>query len=91
MKRKSLFSLLNFVPFFLLTAFVVTCSVLLMLANADLPESFYRERAPLVFINVIVLSTLFTLIDFIRRKITIERPVKAIVKAGDVSARGIFP
>lgn len=90
MKRKSLFFLLNFVPFFLLTAFIVTCSVLLMLANADLPESFYRERAPLVFINVIVLSTLFTLIDFIRRKITIERPVKAIVKAGERICKGDF-
>lgn len=90
MKRKSLFSLFDFIPFFLLTAFVVTCSVLLMLTNVDLPESFYRERAPMVFINVIVLSALFTFIYFIRRKITIERPVKAIVRAGERLCKGDF-
>lgn len=89
-KKGSLFSPWNFVWFFFTAAFVVSCCMLLFLQNADLPDEFYRKRAPLVFLNVIVISVIFTFIDLVRRKITVERPVKEILKAGKKICEGDF-
>lgn len=46
--------------------------------------------AKLTFANVIVLTFIFTLIDGIRRKFIVERPVKQIVKAADKIIQGDF-
>jgi len=90
---RSLFSVWNFVIFFILVAFVVTCSFLLFFSGADIPEQVYRERAKITFFNVIILSVIFTLVDVFRRKYTIERPLIRILDAthkitkGDLKAR----
>ena len=91
--RRSLFSVWHFGVFFLLVAFVVSCCFLLFLTDAHLPESLIRERAPRTFLNVVFLSLLFTLLDSLRRKITVEIPVRHIleatekIKAGDFDVR----
>lgn len=90
---RSLFSIWNFVIFFILVAFVVTCSFLLFFSGADIPEQVYRDRAKVTFFNVFLLSAIFTLVDVFRRKYTIERPLIRIVEAthkitkGDLKAR----
>ncbi|MBQ9700995.1 MAG: hypothetical protein IJV71_10305, partial [Lachnospiraceae bacterium] len=77
--NRSMFSIWNFVVFFIMVAFVVTCSFLLFFSGADVGEEIFRERAKITFFNVILLSIIFTLIDVIRRKLTIERPLKRIL------------
>ena len=87
---RSLFSVWNFVIFFILVAFVVTCSFLLFFSGADIPDQVYRDRAKITFVNVILLSAIFTIIDVVRRKYTIERPLKRILEETDKITKGDF-
>lgn len=89
-------SIWNFLTFFILTAFIVSCCMILFLdvLSSELGVDFTRENisaaAKLTFMNVILLTTIFTIIDIIRRKITVERPVKRIVEAADKMVKGDF-
>ncbi|MBE5794634.1 MAG: HAMP domain-containing histidine kinase [Clostridiales bacterium] len=89
----------HYIVFFLLVAFLVTCCIMLF-TNAlmdslgvVLTEENLATAAKLTFINVIALSMLFTLIDTLRRKVTVERTARRIseaarrIVAGDFSAR----
>lgn len=76
--------------FFLSTAFVVTCSMLLFLWNIDLSVTQLKASAPKTFINILFLSFMFCLIDGIKRKITVEKPLKEILKATDRITNGDF-
>ncbi len=59
----------------------------------ELTEEQVRAFAPGVFYNTFILAALFTLVDMLRRKWTVERPAKEIQKGlnalmkGDYSAR----
>lgn len=83
----------RFFVFFLLVAFVVTCNVVLFIKQITFTEDEIRMAAPIVFFNVIFLSTLFYAIDAIRRYLTVTKPVQRIhegleqVVAGDFSVR----
>lgn len=85
--------LYNFVLFFAIIAFSVTCSILLFFSGIEMSEAQVREIAPVVFINVILLTVIFVVADHIRRRITVERPSEEIQKAltkmkqGDFNAR----
>lgn len=101
-KRKEvlqrLFSFLrNFLLFFCIISFVITCSFLLFFSSVDLTEEDVRAVAPVVFFNVFILTVLFVLADTVRRKITVDRPAREIQKVleklmqGDFSARISVP
>jgi len=87
------------IVFFLLAAFLVTCCILLFTRTLMdsmgivLTEVNLNTAAKLTFINVIALSLLFTLIDTLRRKLTVERTARRIaaaakqIVAGDFSVR----
>lgn len=89
----------NFFIFFLLLAFVITCCTMLFVSTlADslrltLTDAMISKAAKLTFLNVILLSILFSAFDTVRRKLTVERPVKRItaavekIMAGDFSVR----
>lgn len=83
----------NFFVFFLLIGFVVTCNFILFLHSVNMEESEIREAAPITFINVLLLSLLFALIDVFRRMWMINRPVRRIRQgmkkmiAGDFQTR----
>lgn len=83
----------NFVLFFAIIGFAVTCSVLLFFSVIEMPEEQIREIAPIVFINVILLTVIFVAIDAIRRRITVDKPSEEIqntlsrMKQGDFDAR----
>ncbi|MBQ8556617.1 MAG: sensor histidine kinase, partial [Clostridia bacterium] len=89
----------HYLVFFLMVAFLVTCCI--MLFTRTLMDSMgvvltgenLNTAAKLTFINVVGLSLLFTLIDELRRKLTVERTARRIAEAakrivaGDFTAR----
>lgn len=95
----SLFSLRSYLLFFGLVAFLVTCCFLLFVGalqrslGMEFEEAQIKFAATITFGNVIFLSLLCTLLDGIRRKVTVQRPVNRILQAthaltqGDFSAR----
>lgn len=94
--KKILFSVWSFLVFFILTAFIVTCCMLLFLKilSSEMGIRLTRDNigiaARLTFGNVILLTVIFTLTDGIRRKWNVERPVKQIVEAADKMIQGDF-
>lgn len=95
-KKKILKSIGSYFAFFAMVAFLVTCSTMLfatMLSrslNVTLDGENLNEAAKLTFLNVILLSILFTVIDTIRRKLTIERAAKQIKEAASRLVKGDF-
>lgn len=84
----------RYVMYFLLMAFVITCCMLLFTKTmtAATGEALSEEQismaAKLTFLNVVLLSLICTVIDEIRRKYMVERPVKKIVAAGERLMQG---
>ena len=93
---KVLLALNNYLVFFLLVAFVITCCTMLfvrVLTNTlgvTLTEDNLAAAAKLTFANVVFLSAVFTLIDGIRRKLTVDRPVEQIRQAAQKITEGDF-
>lgn len=90
--KHSLFSWGQYVLFFLLISFVVTCSFLLFIDGLDinLEQLDIRRSAITTFVNILLLSVLFTVMYSIWRMITVERPVKRILRATRQVTRGDF-
>ena len=94
--KKWLFSLWRYLIFFLLMAFVVTCCMVLFLnevtrvTGLELTREHIEQAAKLTFLNVVLLSLLCTVIDAIRRKVMVDRPVKQIVRAAEQITQGDF-
>ncbi|MBO5208853.1 MAG: HAMP domain-containing histidine kinase [Lachnospiraceae bacterium] len=80
----------QFVVFFLLIAFVVTCNFLLFLNSMDLNETAVRDAAPVTFVNILLLTVIFGVFDAIRRKQMISKPVKRIQSGIDRVIKGDF-
>ncbi len=89
-------TLYHYLIFFLLVAFLVSCTMLLFVGtfSKDLGIVLTGENldraAKLTFLNVILLSILFTIIDIVRRKLTTERIVKKIAEATRNQVNGNF-
>ena len=100
MKKPSLRSILrtinNYVVFFLVVAFAVTCCMLLFVNTlADTMDLTFTEEniasaAKLTFGNVILITLLFGTIDYVRRKRMVDRPVKIITDATEKIMQGDF-
>lgn len=86
----------HFLLFFLLVAFVITCCTMLFVStmskelNITLTSENLNTAAKLTFINVAILSFIFTVIDALRRKFTVEKPVKQITEAAEKIMQGDF-
>lgn len=80
----------NFLIFFLMIAFVVTCNFLLFLNLIDISETAVKDAASVTFFNVLLLTLLFCISDTIRRKHMISKPVKRIQKGIDNVMKGDF-
>ncbi len=91
-----LFALRRYIIFFLLMAFVITCCMTLFLdmmtrtTGLELTQEHVEQAAKVTFLNVILLSLLCTVIDGIRRKFMVDRPVGKIVKAAERMVKGDF-
>lgn len=93
---RSLFSPWSYFLFFLLVSFLVSCCFLLFLGalQAEVGIEFSKQQiqfaAKITFVNVVFLSLLCALFDGIRRKITVEKPVRRILEAAHRLSEGDF-
>ncbi len=104
MKRENAVSRLigafsNFFVFFLIVAFVTTCCIMLFVSalqdtiNHEFTEEEIAVAAKMTLVNVVLLSVVLATVDHIRRRYTVDRPVKRITEAtakmidGDFSVR----
>ena len=97
--RRALRELSSFLLFFLSVGFVVSCCMMLFLnvLSREMGIVYTSENiadaAKITFLNVVIITVIFKTVDFIRRKIMVERPVKKItdtakkITNGDFSAR----
>ncbi len=76
--------------------FLITCCMLLFLntmaraMEISFTEENIRTAAIITFVNVVFLSLVCTIIDGVRRKLTIDRPVRRIVAAAGQIAKGNY-
>ena len=89
----------NYVIFFFVVAFAVSCCMLLFLSvladsmGLQFDSSNIATAAKLTFGNVVLITLIFGTVDYIRRKQMVDRPVKIITDAtakimqGDFSVR----
>ena len=86
----------NFFIFFLLAAFVTTCCITLFITalQGTIGRRFTEEEialaAKITMINVVLISIAMAVIDHLRRKVTVERPVKKITEATSKMIEGDF-
>ena len=94
--RKVLQLVSHFAVFFLLFGFLLTCCMLLFVTtmvrtmDLTLASEHIQLAAKLTFVNVVFLSLVCTLIDRIRREITVNRKVKRITDAAQKMMQGDF-
>ncbi len=94
--RQVLRAVNNYVVFFLVVAFAVTCCMLLFVRTlaASMGLEFTPENvgqaAKLTFGNVVLITLLFATIDHIRRSFMVDRPVKRITEAAERIMQGDF-
>ena len=86
----------HYVVFFLLVAFVVTCCTMLFISELQrtMGFSFTQDNiqlaAKFTFLNVLLITTLFTSFDALRRRLMIERPLRRITAAAQKIMEGDF-
>ena len=94
--RQALKTINSYVVFFMTVAFAVSCCMMLFLnVLADsmglrFDATNIATAAKLTFGNVLLITFLFGTADFIRRKITVDRPVKRITTATQKIMQGDF-
>lgn len=99
--RRLLVALNHYIVFFLLVAFITTCCMSLFVTtmsrtlNITLTDEVLSDAARLTFNNVVLLSVIFTVMDYLRRKFTVCLPVKRITEAaekwfGEISASALI-
>ena len=86
----------HYFVFFILVASVITCCTMLFVSTLSetlritLSNENLESAAKLTFLNVILLSLILTFGDGIRRKLTVERPIKHITQAAEKITQGDF-
>jgi len=94
--KKAMPGIRNFLVFFLLVAFVISCCLLLFVSTMQdsIGRAFTREEitnaAKATMMNVILISFGMAVLDYLRRKITVERPVQRIREAAEKMIQGDF-
>ena len=92
--RQILKALNRYILFFLMVAFLISCCMMLFVTTfagtmeLALTNENLGDAAKITFLNVLLLSLLLTIGDEIRRKLTVERPVKRITQAAEKIMQG---
>ncbi len=85
-----------FLVIFAVVAFTITCCTMLFVSTLrdslgiTLTSENIGNAAKITFVNVVLLSLLFTLFDIVRRKLTVDRPVRQITQAAERLIQGDF-
>ncbi|MGN0621330.1 MAG: ATP-binding protein [Porcipelethomonas sp.] len=93
---KALLFLNHYIIFFMLAAFVITCCMTLFVSTLskslgmEFSEADLETAAKLTFGNVVILSFVFTVLDVVRRKFSVNRPIKKIMGAAEKIMHGDF-
>lgn len=88
--------LAKYFTFFLIVAFVTTCCLMLFVTalaespGIELNGENISVAAKLTLVNVLLISLIFTVIDTIRQRYTVDRPVRQITEAAERMIRGDF-
>ncbi len=101
MKDRKLFKRLikafsRFFVFFLLVAFVITCCLTLFVSvmgealGITFTQNNIASAAKITMVNVIFISLALFIFDTVRRKLTVDRPVKLISEAAEKMVKGDF-
>ena len=91
-----LFSLRRYVIFFVTIAFAITCSMLLFLntfartSGIELSREYVESAAQVTALNILLLSAAATVLDGVRRKFMVGRPVRMISRAAERIMQGDF-
>lgn len=86
----------GFLAFFLTIGFAISCCMMLFLnvladtMNLTFTATNIAAAAKVTLVNVLLIAVLFTLVDHIRRKISVDRPVKIITDATEKIMKGDF-
>ena len=94
--KKALRTVSNFLVFFLLVASVISCCLILFTSTLQdtigraFTQTELSAAAKATKANVILISAGMSLIDYLRRKFTVERPVKKITEAASKMIKGDF-
>lgn len=86
----------HYLVFFLLIAFLVTCTMSLFVTTLAgdlelvLTEEGLNRAAKVTFLNVVILSVLVTAIDTLRRRLTTDRITRRIAEATREMVQGNF-
>ena len=86
----------SFLLFFLMVGFVVSCCMMLFLnvlsreVGLVYTSDNIAEAAKITFLNVVIITALFKTVDFIRRRIMVDKPVKMITDAAEKIMSGDF-
>ena len=94
--RRVLQEISSFLLFFVSVGFVVSCCMMLFVNVLSKEMGLVytteniAEAAKITFINVIIITVLFKVADFIRRKIMVDKPVKLITDAAKKITNGDF-
>ncbi|WP_125143374.1 HAMP domain-containing sensor histidine kinase [Clostridium transplantifaecale] len=88
--KRSLFSIRSYIFYFLLIAFAITCCLLLFLSHLEVDYGSVYESGKLTAANVVLISLIITVLDGIYHKITLEYPMKRLLKASQTLIEGDF-
>ena len=89
-------SISSFLLFFMTVGFIVSCCMMLFLSiladtmDLALTAGNTATAAKVTFWNVVLITFLFKLADYVRRKIMVERPTKVITEATEKIMSGDF-
>ena len=86
----------SFLLFFLMVGFVVSCCMMLFLKvlskemGLTYTSDNIAEAAKITFLNVLIITVIFKTIDYVRRKIMVDKPVELITDAAERIMNGDF-
>lgn len=86
----------SFVIFFLTVSFVVSCCTMLFVTVMEremgltLTSENIAAAAKITLLNVVLITLIFVIFDYIRRRITVDRPTMKIIEAGRRITEGDF-
>ena len=84
----------SFMIFFLTIGFAVSCCMMLFLnviaetMGLEFTAENIAAAAKITLVNVLIITTIFTWIDYIRRRMTVDRPVRIITEAAEKITKG---
>lgn len=89
-RKKRRWNIFRYLLFFVLVGFIVTVSFILMFKMTDYDRDEILAVSPIVFGNVLFITSLFWLLDGIRRHLTVEKPVRRINESLEKITEGDF-